>query len=640
MPEDRRMTISSSSHLAPDEVARHTFGTVRRGFDPEEVRAYLNTLAEGLRGVAEREADLRQALEEAEHRAANPVLDEETLASALGQETSRVLRSAHEAASEMVAKATAESERILAESREEIATTESRVSEQLAERVAQTEADTGATRRATEEAAAAILEEARNQASAIAEQNRQHCREMVDEAQALRARVLADLSRRRKVLHAQIEQLRAGREHLAETVRGVRHSIDVIADDLFKAEDEARLAAEAAGREAVARPDEGSPEEIASSLLAGEALARTPPMVDVLGPDAETGSGESEGVGPGEEGMTAPVTEETPAVDEPPVDEVTAVTAVVEPVVEVPSSAVEPRSRFEPVVEPVDGPVDEPPRPVGPDGGGGDPGTGGESKPSVDDLFAKIRASTGEGEEPAGAATTDDGGSGDSPPEEGDPRRARRDELIAPIVTALSRRLKRTLQDDHNDLLDRLRSGHSAWSLDLLTPEPEHHDIYATAALPFLEEAAQAGASYAGSEGTSGPSVDELLGVAHDLAETVIGPLRRQLADDGRLQGAEESEVAEHVGAAFREWKGARVERLAGDFVVAAFSAGSITGAGAEPGALLEWVAVAGPDADPCPDCEDNALTGPQPPGEEFPTGHRRPPAHPGCRCLLAPSAP
>ena len=311
------------------------------------------------------------------------------------------------------------------------------------------------------------------------------------------------------MLHAQIEQLRAGREHLAETVRGVRHSIDVIADDLFKAEDEARLAAEAAGREAVARPDEGSPEEIASSLLAGEALARTPPMVDVLGPDAETGSGSRRGVGPGEEGMTAPVTEETPAVDEPPVDEVTAVTAVVEPVVEVVEPVVE---VVEPVVEPVDEPVDEPPRPVGPDGGGGDPGTGGESKPSVDDLFAKIRASTGEGEEPAGAATTDDGGSGDSPPEEGDPRRARRDELIAPIVTALSRRLKRTLQDDHNDLLDRLRSGHSAWSLDLLTPEPEHHDIYATAALPFLEEAAQAGASYVGSEGTSGPSVDECWG--------------------------------------------------------------------------------------------------------------------------------
>ena len=35
--------------------------------------------------------------------------------------------------------------------------------------------------------------------------------------------------------------------------------------------------------------------------------------------------------------------------------------------------------------------------------------------------------------------------------------------------------------------------------------------------------------------------------------------------------------VAEHVGSAFREWKGERIERLAGDHVVAAFSAGTIS---------------------------------------------------------------
>ncbi len=79
------------------------------------------------------------------------------------------------------------------------------------------------------------------------EQAREQCRAMVDEAQGLRARVLADLSKRRKVLHAQIEQLRAGRERLAETVDDVRRSVDAIASDLFAAEDNARMAAEAAG---------------------------------------------------------------------------------------------------------------------------------------------------------------------------------------------------------------------------------------------------------------------------------------------------------------------------------------------------------------------------------------------------------
>ena len=673
MPEDRRMTISSSSPLSPDEVARRTFATARRGYAPDEVRAYLDTLAQSLRGTAEREHDLRRALEDAEHRAANPVLDEETLAASLGQETSRVLKSAHEAAHEMVGKATAEAERLLAEAHAEIAATESRVSEQLADRVAQTDAATAEARRRAEDESAAALDRARSEAEALVDEARVHCRDMVEEAQALRARVLADLSRRRKVLHAQIEQLRAGREHLAETVRAVRRDIDSIADDLFKAEDEARLAAEAAGREAVSRPDEGTPEELAASLLAEEAASPADDLVpssgdvfeapvdeytvaveevavevgaptEVVIADAATASGDRVTLAAPFD-QAAPVddvdTAETPAVTLPkglgprpePEPEATAAAA--------PEAADEPG--------PVDGDGEGPAAVAGEEAAG-------DAKPSVDDLFAKIRAARGEGDGEVAAdggagsaATTDEAGpegaeatdgededGEDAPPEDRDPRQGRRDDLVAPIVKALARRMKRTLQDDQNDILDRLRSNHSVWSPEVLPEEPEHHDAYSTAALPYLEEAAQAGASFVGSEGASGPSVDLLLGIAHELAETVVGPLRRRLADDERLQGAGESEVAEHVGSAFRDWKGARVESLAGDFVVAAFSAGSIAGATGEPGTLIEWVAVAGPDAGPCPDCEDNALNGPQQPGEDFPTGHARPPVHPGCRCLLA----
>ena len=46
------------------------------------------------------------------------------------------------------------------------------------------------------------------------------------------------------------------------------------------------------------------------------------------------------------------------------------------------------------------------------------------------------------------------------------------------------------------------------------------------------------------------------------------------------LADADEGVVAEHVGSAFREWKGERIERLAGDHVVAAFSAGTISAVG------------------------------------------------------------
>lgn len=213
--------------------------------------------------------------------------------------------------------------------------------------------------------------------------------------------------------------------------------------------------------------------------------------------------------------------------------------------------------------------------------------------------------------------------------------------MTAPVVKALARRLKRTLQDDQNDLLDRLRSDHFRWSAEVLPTDPEHLDSYATAALPHLVQAGQAGASFAGSEGNHRPLTDDMVKVADELAEAVVGPLRRRLTEgeDEDLRGADESVVTEHVGSAFREWKGERIERLAGDYVVAAFSLGSLAGTQRKKNLQIEWIAATATGEEPCPDCEDNMLNGPQSPGGEFPTGHVHPPAHPGCRCLLAPSA-
>ena len=284
MPEERRLTITSSPHLAPDDVARHTFASVRRGFDPTEVRDYLESLAAGLRGLAEREQDLRDALAAAEDRAANPVIDDAMLTTAVGKETARVLQSADEAAAEMVANAEAEStrlvseaqsesERLLAEATEVNEQAHSRADSLLAERTAEAEAAATSLQERTEQQVAAALDKVRADAEELTERARAEGRVMVEEAQQLRARVLADLSRRRKVLHAQIEQLRAGRERLAETITEVRHAVDAIAEDLFNAENEARLAAEVAGREMAGRSDDQTPEELAVALLAEEAAA-------------------------------------------------------------------------------------------------------------------------------------------------------------------------------------------------------------------------------------------------------------------------------------------------------------------------------------------------------------------------------
>ena len=615
------VSITSSLHLAPDDVARHTFGTVRRGFDPDEVRAYLESVAAGLRTVADHEQELLNELADAEHRAANPVLDEPTLTAAVGAETARVLHSAHEVAAEAVARAEAEADRLLTEAREEIEQTRTTTEAKLEERTSAIEAAAAELRDRTDQQVAAALETARLEAEELLSEAREQCRAMVDEAQGLRARVLSDLAKRRKVLHAQIEQLRAGRERLAGTIHDVRRSVDVIADDLFAAEDNARLAAEAAGREAAARPDEGSPEELASELLAEEAqdVSVPAPSVDAAeGPsdqaEVETDGAQTDAVD-NDESVTQGQGENTDrsSAPEPAEESVDALFAKL-------------RAASTASGQPPGSPT---PAPAATAGTAARAASGRPAEAAV----ATVATVT----ETAGSEDEDDSGDADDgPPDERNPLAIRRDELIGPIVKALARRLKRNLQDNQNELLDTLRSKNFHWSTDLLPEETEHVDSYATAALPALEQAAVAGVSFAGAATSAAPHADVLVAIGHDLAESVVGPLRRRLAGGEGLEGAEESVVADHVGSAFREWKGERIERLAGDHVVAAFSAGSIAAAGAAPSAQLEWVAVSDSGGAPCPDCEDNGLNGALRPGEAFPTGHLHPPAHPGCRCLLA----
>lgn len=587
MPEDRPLSITSTPHLTPDEVARHTFATTRRGFDPSEVRDYLESVAEWLRERAERESEFRKELADAEYRATHPVLDEETLTTALGQETARVLHSAHEAANETVAKAEAEATRLITTAQEENARNEARIEAQLNERASQVEATAAEVRRRAQEESTSALDAARAEAEGMIAQARTECRDMIDETQALRSRVLTDLTKRRKVLHAQIEQLRAGREHMAETVRNVRRSIDTIADDLFRAEDQARVAAEGALLETAARTEAEPPEGMDAALAIG--TDDDPLVAGSADDDHESSAGVSVDAlfakiraarGARAEGTDQP--DASADIDEVDITEV--------------------------------------------DDGAG---TGADGVDATEPESDEDGQSTGA--DGVDAAEDDTG-----PPAERSPFAVRRDELIAPIVVALARRMKRTLQDDQNDLLDRLRSHGFHWAADIVPDEREHYDAYATAALSHLEDACEAGGEFVDADGTV-PG-DDLAGVAHELAEAVVGPLRRRLLEDEPADDGDESATTEHVGSAYREWKGERVESLAGDFVSAAFSAGSLAGLGGDSPTQVEWIAVSGSDASPCPDCEDNALNGPLSPGEEFPTGHRYPPVHPGCRCLVAPA--
>ena len=178
--------------------------------------------------------------------------------------------------------------------------------------------------------------------------------------------------------------------------------------------------------------------------------------------------------------------------------------------------------------------------------------------------------------------------------------------------------------------------GSGAWSADVLASEDDQRALYADAAAASLREAMAAGIAFARAERgdrrgrAPSPDAKAVVSMADRLAGTVVALLRRRLEDgeDGPDGGG-----AERVGAAYREWRGERIERLVGDWVLEAFSSGVLAASGTGGG--LRWV-VSG-DEPSCADCDDNALAGAVLAGRGVP---HRPPPPAGPRRMPLPGRP
>jgi hypothetical protein len=204
----------------------------------------------------------------------------------------------------------------------------------------------------------------------------------------------------------------------------------------------------------------------------------------------------------------------------------------------------------------------------------------------------------------------------------------RRDEAIEPALTVLTRRVKRALQDDQNIMLDRLRHV-SAMITTELEDEYVQRARYAEAAYDALLHAASAGVQFARDESgasalsDSTPSIDEC---AADLAVTIVLALRKRILSDASGDGTERANVA------YREWRGARVERLCMDAARRAFHLGVVSASFARPVRF-----VAAPNEPPCDVCALDASVGERQGGESFPSGSPYPPLHAGCACAVVP---
>src|ERR1019366_2461135 len=137
MPEGR--SPISSARVTAGDIARHSFAIVRRGFDTDEVKTYLQTVARSIETLEHREEELRVAIAEADERAAHPVIDEATLTASLGQHSAQILRHAHDEAARIVVQAQESSSTLLREAQNQANEIQAQAEGHTAERVAEAE---------------------------------------------------------------------------------------------------------------------------------------------------------------------------------------------------------------------------------------------------------------------------------------------------------------------------------------------------------------------------------------------------------------------------------------------------------------------------------------------------------------------
>ena len=296
-----------SSPLDATGIARRHFATVRKGYDPTEVRAFLHELSEIVGRLQRGEAHQLDRAERAEARAQlAEQLDEHRLVELLGAETARVLEAAREAAGDIRARAEESAARMVRDAQGEAHTILEQAERDGADRRREIVSEAEQLHRDAE----AILERRRAEGQELADEIRRAAeaerdrmlaegqqaraaaegdadrlgdtageqgRKLIAEAQAVRERMLGDLARRRRTAKEQLERLNAARERLLAAYEVVRRTVDEATGELTVALPQAKLASESAARR-VSEAPEPSVDELEAELT----VARMAGLVEDL----------------------------------------------------------------------------------------------------------------------------------------------------------------------------------------------------------------------------------------------------------------------------------------------------------------------------------------------------------------------
>ncbi len=641
------ITFSRPDPSSPAAVGAAQFTVGRRGYEQDEVRDFLRMVSAELARLQERERFLDSELRALQTRgmSAPGVLDEETVTTLLGAETARVLTVAREAAQQMRARAAESAERLVREASSDA----TRIRE---------EAEIEASRRRSDVAV---------DVEAEIELAKQQGREMVNEAREYREKVLAEMARRRESAREQIEQIIHGRDHLlsvferassvAQEVVGELKEFDDVSDQISKV-------ASTTGPAAAPFDYEKDPEALPISTENTTAVDALEPIVEVSTEIVEVVSEvvEIETVASEPVTSTSEITQNSSSamVDHPSAEP--AESGRIAQVVQLfgKSKRGKTADELQAVVSDADSEIPKIPSTQ-------------SQKKSVDDLFAKLRATSTSSVASETLATTK--GTGHkrlevvkSPPVDSTSTKSkstkadkpagkqptpkavvpkvdeslfvRRAEILDPLIATMTRKVKRVLADEENSILTYLEGKKALVALEKLLPETSIQTQQCVESLTEdIMSAAMGGAKSLSSsmksdlrKKISNASVMQVL--AKSIEENIVLPLRDRIQRCVVQSDGNRDEMSSLVRSAYREWKIQRIDSHIPDLACLAYSRGAYLVL--DVGTPVCWMV--DPNGPACADAEDNALAGATPLGTEFPTGNLHPTAHAGCRCLVTPS--
>lgn len=626
------ISFSRPDPSSPTAVAGATFPSSRRGFDQNEVRDFLRMVSAEISRQQERITFLERELLNSQQAGSAPQieLNEETITELLGEETARIVQAAREAAGKIKVRSEETATRLVREATDEAA----RVREDA------------------ELEAARVRQDAASDAEAEVLMAKQQGRDMVNEARAYRERVLADVARRRELAREQIEDLMHGRDRIVQVFDRARIATE---DVLRELDDVAEEPSEFVNLAPTTGP-------IPIIVQADEIEAREAMRPAVSSAPAFVPYDQDEDVAVMAEEVVIDRTaliEEVVAIEEKVVEEQTPIAPVVELVVETPVSNVVPlfaRQETPAVVADLDEDLEEDDE----DDVNDPPLVIVEQKvkvvvPPADDIFAKLRRSGAESVAKEVATTQIKKVEPKKKPVEKKIEPVveeiieapveevatattfeLRDEELAPVIAAMSRKLKRVLADEQNEVLDILRGKLPVKTLDAIVgPKADHSARMIEALEASLKAAALAGAkslSKASDKDLQKMVTSQMAAINEFVVATVVAPLRERLSRSISQAAGDNTELTSLVRLVYREWKNQHVDTQIDNIAQTSFGRGAF--AALTPGAKVCWKV--DPNGPACADAEDNSLAGFVNAGEAFPTGHTHAPAHAGCRCALA----